>query len=91
MKARIAVKPEILALTKEGLPRKKPFQVNGLLSVEELQAEVKKRKQHRTVPEVKATVPEMYKKFKEIAESLKQISVAIEELKGVGLEETIEV
>jgi len=91
MKARIVVAPLIMPLTKAGLPRKKPFRVNGLLTIEELQAELKKRKDHKTVPEVVATVPKMASRFEEIAITLKEIQGAPEALKGVALDREIEV
>jgi len=91
MKARIKVDPLIMPLTKAGLPRKKPFRVNGSLSIEELQAELKKRKDHKTVPEVKATIPKMAINFEEIARALKEIQGAPEALKDVALDTTIEV
>jgi len=91
MKAYISVAPQILALTKAGLPRKKPFRVNGELSIAELQAELKKKSDKKTVVEVKVTVPEMYDHFYEIATALKELSNAPKELEGVALEQTIEV
>jgi len=91
MKAYISVAPQILALTKAGLPRKKPFRVNGELSIQELQAELKKKSDKKTVAEVKVRVPEMFDRFHEIAKQLKELSNAPKELEGVAMEQTIEV
>lgn len=91
MKTHISVAPEILALTKAGLPRKKPFRVNGELDIEELRIEQKKKSDKKTVVEVKVKVPEMFDHFKEIATQLKELQNAPKELEGVAMEQTIEV
>jgi len=91
MKAYISVAPQILALTKAGLPRKKPFRVNGELSIAELQAELKKKSDKKTTAEVKVTVPKMFDNFEALAKQLKELSNAPKELEGVAMEKEITV
>jgi len=91
MKAEISVKPEILVFRKDGLPRKKPFRVNGRLSIEELGAEKKDKKDRKTVPEVKVEVDTLAKRYEELANTLKAIRDAPKELEGVAIVKSIEV
>ena len=91
MKVDISVKPEILIFRKDGLPRKKPFRVNGRMGIEELKTETKDRKDRKTVPEVKVLVETLAKRYEELANTLKAIRDAPKELEGVEVVKSIEV
>lgn len=91
MKARIGIVPTVQALRKDGLPRKKPFRILGNLSIEELDVDKSDKKDRRNAVEVKETVGSMRNDYVELATLLKEIALAAETLKGLKVEEVIEV
>jgi hypothetical protein len=91
MKARINIQPKVLPLRKDFLPRKRPFRIAGNLTVEELNASVSQKKDRSTAEQVVSTVGDMKGRFVELAKLLKEIQVASEQIKGLAVDEVIEV
>jgi hypothetical protein len=92
MKAKIEIgPPKVLALRKDGLPRKKPFRVEGKLSIEELNAEKSDKKDRRSAVEVKDTIGKLRKDYVELAALLKEIALAKETIANLQVNEVIEV
>jgi len=89
MEAKLSIHPEILALRKDLLPRRKPIRVRGQLGIAALDVEVNQKKDRATAPEVKETIAGMRKQFIEIATALKAIEDVKAELKDMAVEETV--
>lgn len=91
MKAHIGIIPKALALRKDGLPRKKPFRIEGNLTIEELSVEKNDKKDRRKVEEVKTTIGDLRSGYVELAELLKELAQASQVLPTLQVDETIEV